>query len=431
MKRGFAILVALGILGAFGWHVYRKVTAAAEGPGAPRRQAAVAVEVTPVRKMTIRDVGEFTGSLLPRSQFTVAPKVPGRLEKLLVNIGDSVQRDDLIAVLDSQEYAQQVEEARAALEVAKANVAESSSALDVAKREFERATALREKKIASESELDEAEARYKACDAKYNVSLAQVAQNDAGLKAAEVRLSYTQIRASWEDGQGARVIGERFMDEGTMLRANDAIVSVLDVDSLIAVMHVIERDYVKVHVGQKAAIATDAYPDRQFSGTVARIAPLLRETSRQARVELDVPNADHALKPGMFVRVQIELERRDDATVVPASALARRNGQQGVFVANTQRMDVQFVPTTVGIVNGELAEVVEPPLEGPVVILGHHLLEDGSAIILAPASPEASPAGAAGPQTAAGAQAAPAPQQVATPQTGAAEGGPGQTGARP
>jgi len=108
----------------------------------------------------------------------------------------------------------------------------------------------------------------------------------------------------------------------------------------------------------------------------------LKETSRQARVEVEIPNAARVLKPGMFVRAQLEFARHDEATVVPVVAVVRRNGKQGVFLADTGEMKARFIPVTVGIVDGELAEVVKPALSGMVVTMGHHLLEDGSAIRL-------------------------------------------------
>lgn len=127
---------------------------------------------------------------------------------------------------------------------------------------------------------------------------------------------------------------------------------------------------------------TDALPERVFTGTVARIAPLLRETSREARVEIDMPNTEGLLKPGMFVRVEIEFASRKEATVVPVSALIRRDGQQGVFVADLEERRARFVPVTLGIMEGGRAEVAEPHLDGWVVTLGQHLLEDGSAIVI-------------------------------------------------
>jgi RND family efflux transporter MFP subunit len=382
VKKAIFVLIVLVLVGLFGWKVYRKTSMPVDNSGRRRQVNAVAVEVASVQKTTIREVELFTGSLLPESYFVVAPKVGGRLEKLLVNIGEIVKQDELIAELDDEEYAQQVEQARAELEVAKANLMESRSSLDVASREFKRAQSLWKKKITSESELDSARAQYSAQQAKHKVALAQVAQKEASLRAAKVRLSYTKIRVSWENGDEARVIGERFVDEGAMLKANDPIVSVLDVQPLTAVIHVIERDYSKVKPGQEAIVMTDAFPGKTFMGRVLRVAPLLKEASRQARVEIDVSNPDGLLKPGMFVRVQIEFARHGNATVVPLGALVKRNGQQGVFVADTDQMKARFVPVTPGIVNGELAEVLSPSLSGPVVTLGHHLLEDGSAIIL-------------------------------------------------
>ncbi len=391
MKKVLGISIIMALVGLLGWQVHRRASTSSRGFTRERRSTAVAVEVAPVQRATIRDIGLFTGSLLPKSYFVVAPKIGGRLEKLLVNIGDRVKRGQLIAVLDDDEYAQQVEQARAELEVARANVEESRSTLHMARREFERAKALRQKKIASESELDAALAQFKTQDAKYKVALAHVAQKEAALKAAQVRLSYTKIRAWWEDGNEPRVVGERYVDEGAMLKANDPIVSILDIQTLIGVIHVIERDYSEVRVGQEAIVTTDAFPSRNFTGKVARVAPLLKEASRQARVEIKIPNPERFLKPGMFIRAQIQFARHDDATVVPLTALAKRNGQQGVFLADDQNMEARFVPVTVGIINADLAEVLSPSLSGSVVTLGHHLLEDGAPITVPGALPKSTP----------------------------------------
>ena len=167
-----------------------------------------------------------------------------------------------------------------------------------------------------------------------------------------------------------------------MLKANDPIVSVLDIHPLTAVIYVIERDYSKIKIGQTTLATTDAFPGQTFKGTVLRVAPLLRETSREARVEIEMPNPQEILKPGMFVRVEIEFARHEDTTVVPLSSLVRRGGQRGVFVADQEQRKARFVPVEVGIVNGDLAEVVSPSLAGSVVTLGHHLLQDGSSILL-------------------------------------------------
>jgi RND family efflux transporter MFP subunit len=193
----------------------------------------------------------------------------------------------------------------------------------------------------------------------------------------QLQLSYTQVRAFWEAGDPNRVVGERFVDEGALVQMNQPIVSILENNPLVAVVFVIERDYPKMAIGQQALVTTDAYPGQTFTGRIRRIAPLMKETSRQARVEIEVPNPDHRLKPGMFVRAQVEFATHANATLVPFSAMVRRDGREGVFrvesaapavsSASAQKAPparptaiARFVPVTVGIVNGETVEIVEP-----------------------------------------------------------------------
>jgi len=382
MKKFFSVLLVLAIVAMAGWQAYTRFIASDDKNGPGRSAVPVAIETEPIRKDVIRDIGIFTGSLLPKSQFIVAPKVAGWLKKLLVNIGDMVQQNQVIAILDDEEFTQQVEQARAELLVAKANAENCTSDLDIAKREYERAKALREKQIASASELDESEAAFNACQTRLKVSLAQVAQKEASLKGANVRLSYTKVQAFWENGDQTRVVGERFVDEGALLQVNEPIVSVLENNPLTAVVYVIERDYQKVKVAQQSTVTTDAYPNRTFTGSVVRIAPLLKESSRQARVEIEIPNPEQLLKPGMFVRAKIEFARHDNATLIPFTALVRREGKEGIFIADLSNLKARFVPVTTGIINGELAEVIEPKISGLVVTMGNHLLEDSSDITL-------------------------------------------------
>jgi len=379
-KLGFLVLLLLAAL--IGWKVYDRVLTPEAGGELRERSVAVAVTVSPVEKASLQDVGSFTGSLMAKSKFELAPKISGRLQRLAVNIGDRVGRGDLIATLDDDEIAQQLDQVRAELAVARANVEEARSALDNTRREYERVRALRERTIASQAELDTAEANLAAAEAREKVALAQVSQREAAVKAAEVRLSYTRIVADWAEGSETRVVGERYVDEGAMLAANSPIVSILDIEKLVAVIQVIERDYSKVQVGQEATITTDAFPGRSFPGRIVRVAPLLRETSRQARVEIELDNSEQLLKPGMFVRVEIEFEEHRDVTVVPTAALAKRHEQQGVFLADLETMTAHFTPVEFGIMNPQYAEVLQPSLNGWVVTLGQHLLEDGAPIIV-------------------------------------------------
>lgn len=394
MKKVVGVSIAIAIAGLLGWQIYAKVTASLRPPTRGAGRPAVAVEISSVGTKTLRAIEELTGTLIPRSEIIVAPKIAGRLERLHVDVADPVAKDQPIATLEDDEYQQQVDQADAELAVAKANVEEALSALEIARREYERVEALRKKGIVAESELDVAEAQRKAKEANHKVAVAQVAQREAALKAAEVRLAYTQIKASWTDGSPERVVGERFVYEGSMLKANDPIVSILDIAVLKGIVYVTERDYSRVRIGQGVTISTDAFPDETFPGTIERIAPLLREASRQARVEIEVPNAARILKPGLFIRARIELDRREDATAIPLTALVRRGGKQGVFVADPQALQAHFVAVRTGIAEDDRVEIVDPPpalLSASVVTLGHHLLEDGASIVLPESAGERGP----------------------------------------
>lgn len=380
------IVAACVIAGLIGWQVIQKILESSQGSGLEQRGASLAVEIEAVRKATIRDSGNFTGTLAPKSQYVVAPKISGRLERLLVDIGDRVNRNQLIAVLDDEEYSQQVHQAEADLLVAQANLEESKSSMDVAKRELERVEELHKKGISADSELDAAKGTHATQEARFKVAQAQVANREAALEAARVRLSYTKIKASWEEGADSRVIGERFVHEGAMLTANAPILSILEIDPLMAIIHITDKDYFRIETGQIAFISTDALRNRRATGEVVRIAPLLKETSRAARVEIEFANPEGLFKPGMFINVRIEFATHEEATVVPVSSVVKRDNRQGVFLADMENKVAQFVPVELGISTSELAEIVEPStFSGYVVTLGQHLLADGNPIIL-PAS---------------------------------------------
>jgi RND family efflux transporter MFP subunit len=304
MRKAIAAIVLLALLGLVGWVAYQRATKKGESNRPRERGAAVAVRLAPVERGMIRDVSVFTGSVKPNTYFVCAPKISGPLKSLLVNIGDRVKSGQVIGVIDDEEYRQQVAQAEAELEVAKASLEEGRTVMELARRELARAQSLYAKQVASEADLDEAKARFAAQEAKFRVAQASLAQRDAALKAAQVRLSYTRITVSWREAPAdeERIVAEKFADAGAMLAANVPVVSIIDLDPVLAVINVIERDYSKIGIGHAATVTTDAFPDKTFTGKVVRVAPLLKEASRQARVEVEVPNKDGLLKPGMFVR---------------------------------------------------------------------------------------------------------------------------------
>ena len=381
MKKIILLMVFLSALGFTVYKAYLEVFSPEQGP-AGARVPSQAVSVEPLRQASLSHSVELTGSLIPRSEFIVAPKVSGRLEKLFFDIGDRVTRGDLIAQLESEEFERQVQGALAELEVAQASLGESASELLVSRRELDRALRLAGSGSLSQSELDQIQAAYDVRQARHEVAQAQVRQREAALEAARVRLSYTKIAARWDQGPETRVVGRRFTSQGAMLQANEPIISIVDTSSLIAVVNVIERDFPFITIGQSATVRTDAYPEKTFAGTVSRFAPVLEESSRQGRVEVIISNPEGLLAPGMFARVRLEFSRQEDVLSAPRSALARRNGVQGVFLADTENLKAEFIPVVLGLVEGDLVQIIEPEIQGYVVTLGHHLLEDGMKITI-------------------------------------------------
>jgi len=302
--------------------------------------------------------------------------------RLAVDVADQVARGQAVAELDNDEFVQAVALAQADLAVAKANLIEARSGLELSNREIERATTLLERGVASDSQFDAVQADQLAKQARLDVAIAQVTRAEAALQTARIRLGYTKVSADWSDGDDDRVVAERYVDAGQTVRANDPLILIVELDPLVAVIHVTEKDYAFLRPGQPATIATDAYKGEVFNGSIVRIAPIFNENSRQARVELQLRNPGHRLKPGMFIRATVLLERVEEATVIPATALTTRSDQEGVFLVNPDGETVSWQPVRVGIRAGERVQVLGGGLRGQVVTLGQQMIEDDSKIVI-------------------------------------------------
>jgi RND family efflux transporter MFP subunit len=226
MKRVVLVLLAVALAIVVVWQVVVRVRES-RAPKPKRGGGAVPVETAQVTQRTLREVQTLTGSLSADSRFVIAPKVAGRLVRLHVHIGDTVQPGQLLAELDDAEYAQELAQARAELAVAQATaeevrltlsleqaiwreeaaqaeadlamsraaVEEAQTSLEAARRELERLQALREKQIAAAAELDSAQDRFSAEQSRVKVQQADLARRAAALKAAQLRLSPAQAEA--------------------------------------------------------------------------------------------------------------------------------------------------------------------------------------------------------------------------------------------
>jgi RND family efflux transporter MFP subunit len=342
----------------------------------------VTVEADSVLYGPIREVRQLTGSIFPQYQYIVAPKVSGRLIRIQKRIGDSVRTGELIAQIDDAEYQQAVLEAEANLKIAEATLIESRSQFELARQEKERSEQLQAKGIASPAELDAAISNFTALESRVVLSQAQVEQRQASLKSAQIRLGYTRLMAS-QPG----FIGERFRDEGALLAPNEAVASVIGIGSVIVRAEVVEREYTRMRIGQEAGVSVDAFSRRSFTGRVSRIAQMLQETSRMAQVEVEVFNDSLLLKPGMFARIEVITDEKERAQTVPSRAVIHSNGETGVFVIRPGETIAHLIPVIAGIQTQERTEILSPTLPGIVVVLGQHLLEEGSPVFISESPP--------------------------------------------
>ncbi|MBN1142734.1 MAG: efflux RND transporter periplasmic adaptor subunit, partial [Deltaproteobacteria bacterium] len=319
-------LAGLAIVWLLFWF-YRQPTGTAKGG---REARPIPVEVVAITRGPMEMRRTFSGALQARAEFLVAPKVGGRVERLTVKISDPVRRGQVVGELDNDEYVQAVAQAQAELAVAKANLAQARSALEVANRDFERIKTLRKRGVASEAQLDTARANQLAKQVELEVSQAQVLRADSALESARIRLGYTKISAGWSGGSEERVVAERYVDEGETVSANTPLLRIVELDPITGVIFVTERDYARMRPGQEVTLATDAFSDMEFPGRIERIAPVFKEATRQARVELAIDNSRLRLRPGMFIRATVILAQIPEAVIVPEQALTKRDDRTGV-----------------------------------------------------------------------------------------------------
>jgi len=385
------ILLVLAAAGLLAWGVYDRLQVPGHKTAAKPDKPPVPVETAAVEHGPIELLRTFTGTLEARAEFVVAPKVSGRVERLDLDLADEVTRGQVVAVLEDAEYVQAVARAQADLEVARASNAEAESLLKIAERELSRIDELRGRGATSESQRDIAKADQLAKQAQVRVTSARIASAAADLEAARIRLGYTQVTADWRGGSERRLVAERYVDEGETLAANAPLLRIVELDPITAVFFVTERDYARLRPGQQARLSTDAFPGETFSAVIQRIAPVFRESTRQARVELQVDNPDVRLKPGMFARATVMLERVERAVIVPQQALTSRDGRSGVFVVSAAGDSVAWRTAEPGILQDDRLQLRGVELDGQVVVLGQQLLDEGSAIRIADDKATATP----------------------------------------
>lgn len=385
MKKVLSLLVVTGVVLGVGYLVFQRIQADQNKAESGKKERAPApIEVADVIKGPITWQRTYSGTLEATSEITIAPRISGRIADLRVNLADEVKRGQELALLDDAEYVQAVLEAAAELKVAEANLSAASKSLEITDRALKNFTKLHADKVASDAELDSARADHLSSQGDFEVATAQLTRAQASLEAAKVRKSYTRIVATWEGGQDTRVVSMRHAETGDTLSANSPLVTIVELNPITAVFYITEREYSLLRNNQHVTLATDAFPGIAFDGAIQRISPVFRQNSRQARVEVQIANEDRRLKPGMFVRITLDLEHIEDAITVHRQAITRRADKTGVFAVTSGGDRVRWIPVRTGIEQGDMVQVLESELQAGwrVAVLGLQMLDDNAKVTL-------------------------------------------------
>jgi len=380
--KALAWLLALGIILYGGWRgmriVQERKAARQEVPPSDAESAPIEVAVKPVQRGSVSARVWVTGETRALQSVEIAPKVSGRLERLrlpdgtLVEEGVEVKEGQAVAIIEHNQFAAAVRSAEAALEVARAARETAKVNLADAQREKERWIELRKGGSGTQQQLDQAVTAYERAQAQLKQAEAQVAQSKAALAQAKVNLDDATIEAPFSG-----LVVRKRVDEGAYVGPGAPLFTLADISQVEITGGVAGRHYQKLHTGKtKAIVEVDAYPDETFEGAVTRLRPELDRVTRTVAVTIRVPNPEMKLKPGMYARIQLVLDERENVVIVPDEAIIASGGKTRVYVVNDATVHVREVK--IGIEEGTKNEVLEGVRPGErVVVRGQQLLSEG------------------------------------------------------
>ena len=348
------------------------------GGGRGRGQAGpMTVEVAVVKKGSVAQQLTGVGNLVGDATVAVVPRAAGRLLDVYVRLGDRVNRGQRIAKIEDNEILEQVNQAVASQEVSQATIRQREADLKLAETNLERSRNLFTKQLLPKQTLDDTEARHQAAVAQLDLARAQSTQSNARLDELKINLANTNI-ISPVNGFVAR----RAVDPGAFVGNNAPVVDVVDITKVRLVVNIIEKDLKQLAAGDVTHVQVDAFPGETFTGRIARVAPVLDPSTRTAPIEIEIPNSDFRLKPGMYARISITTDERKDTLVVPANSVVDYTGRRGVFVANDDNT-VAFRAVRLGIEEATQVEVLDGLDEGDrVVTTGAAALQDGATVVV-------------------------------------------------
>ena len=275
-----------------------------------------------VKRCTITQVVEASGTINPVNTVSVGSTVSGLIKEIYVDYNDVVKKGQILAQIDPANFEATVQQNQAQINNAQANVARLQAIADFDRQQYIRYKNLYAKNFVAKSELDEKYSTYKSDVAQINAAKAQISQYQASLRTAMTNLGYTKIIAP-VDG----TVISREIDLGSPVAASfqapELFTIAQDLTNMQIEVSVSEADIGKVEEGQDVTYTIDGYPDQNFKGKVTqvRLSPTTESNVVTYTVIVDVNNEDLKLKPGMTANVSIITDRSENVLCVPNMAL--------------------------------------------------------------------------------------------------------------
>lgn len=298
------------------------------------------VQTAPAEQKSIQEYIELTGKLEAVQEAYISPGTPMRIEDILVEEGDYVQKDQLLVRMDD------------------AQLQQAEAQFLATQKEYHRMQELKKSGSISQQAFDQTEAAYKAAKAAY-----------------ELLKSNTEIKAPFSG-----VITAKYQNAGEYFNSMSApgILHLLNLDELKVKINVSDKDIPMLKKGQSANIFVDSYSDEVFFGTVSYVASAADPLSGTFPCDVTVKNIDYMLKPGQFAKVQVILREKENTIVVPQTAVVNSNVVYVIKDNKAYKRDV-----VLGLQNEDEVEILEGIEPGEIVaIAGNAVLRDGAEVVV-------------------------------------------------
>lgn len=320
--------------------------------------------VVPVVGRPVSQTIDLPGEFLPFLTVSLHAKVPGYVERVLVDRGSLVKKGDLLVELSAPEMNAQIAEAESKVQAAEADRLQAEAQLAGAQSTYDRTkTAAQTPGAVAGNELIQAQKQTEAAQALLNSRQQASRAAESAVRALQDLLAYLKITAPF-DG----VITDRLVHPGALVGpGNDAVLLVLQqVSHLRLVVPVPEEDVSGIMNGASVPFKVPAWPDQKFSGTIARLSHALDQKTRTMAVELDVMNREGTLAPGMYPTVKWPVRRSRPSLFVPKTSVVTTT--ERTFVIRDHDGRAEWIDVKKGVTEGDLVEVSGNLKPGDMVV---------------------------------------------------------------